>query len=87
MEAEKEILRPSIQRNSYFAHHENLLLCLLGSSELEDREFAVHVIMKISRKEREQQKGEERGEKPKKKAWKTKPTKKIREFKMPAIVW
>ena len=55
--------------------------------ELEDREFAVHVIMKIRRKEREQQKEEERGKKPKKKAWKTKPTKKIREFKIPAIVW
>ena len=41
---------------------ENLLLCLLGSSELEDRKFGVRIIMKIRRKEREQKEGDKRRE-------------------------
>ena len=47
-EAEKEILRPSIQRNSYFAHPEWVILGGLFDPDLRIRKKAVDYIQAVS---------------------------------------
>lgn len=55
----KEIVRKNILRNSYYFHSELLLLCLLTSSELEEREFAVTMILKIRSKAGNEDEGDD----------------------------
>ncbi|GBM64933.1 hypothetical protein AVEN_128977-1 [Araneus ventricosus] len=42
----KAKIDPVIQRKSYFAHPENLLIAMLTDSETKNRELAVHRILK-----------------------------------------
>ena len=55
----QEIVRKNILRNSYYFHSELLLLCLLTSSELEEREFAVTMILKIRSKAGNEDEGDD----------------------------
>lgn len=47
----KSIIDPVIQRNSYFAHPENLLLAMLSDSEKHIRELALRRILKARREQ------------------------------------
>ena len=49
-EEEAEVLQASVQQNGFYAHHENVLLTLLSSDEVNDRQFAVNTIKTIRSK-------------------------------------
>ena len=55
----QEIVRKNVLRNSYYFHSELLLLCLLTSSEMEEREFAVTQILKIRSKAGNEEEGDD----------------------------
>ena len=44
---EKVVVQKAIQDNGFMAHHESVLLALLGSSDRLDRKFAVELILEI----------------------------------------
>ena len=46
-EEEKMVVHKAIQDNGFMAHHESVLLALLGSTDQEDRKFAVEMILQI----------------------------------------
>ena len=39
------IVKPYVSRNAYFAHHENVLLCMLADDDKDKRTQAVHLIL------------------------------------------
>ena len=49
-EEEKDVLHPIISWNGFFAHQENVQVCLLCSSVREDRVLAVETILRVRQK-------------------------------------
>ena len=69
LEMELDIIQPVIKTNGFFGHGENVLISLLCSSAMEDREYAVNVIKDIRESEKKEKKSRAR--------------KKVRPFKVP----
>ena len=48
---ERKIIESSIQRNGFCAHHESVLVTLLSSDTMEDRQSAINLIRSIRQRE------------------------------------
>ena len=53
------IVKNNLKRNSFYFHSELLLMCLLTSSDLEEREFAVKIILEIRKKAGNEDEGDD----------------------------